>query len=330
VRWADGRLLGFDLEATGVDPFSDFPVAYALVLHRPDGHRSVMRAIVDPPCEIPDDAAAIHGITTARARAEGVAIWDALTLITEKLLWAMAEGIPVVGMNLSYDLTMIHNLTSALPADFRPVLDVLVLDKHVNKYRKGSRKLPALCEHYGVPVSAEHDATADAVASLDILLAMERGSKWLGLKTAGELHWSQIGWRRTQQMELSEYFVAEGKPAIPETEWEWPLLGAPESLETPPSAPVGAPPSPVPSRMESLASRDYPVETDPELATFDPQMLNATRLMVASFKAAEVRDYLKHFGELSPEESLEERRTLLVLVIARLRHVDDPEACAMF
>jgi DNA polymerase-3 subunit epsilon len=330
LRWPEGRLLGFDLETTGVDPFTDLPVSYGLVLHRPGGHRSAMRAIIDPPCEIPESASAIHGITTARARAEGVPIWEAVSLITEKLLWAMAEDIPVVGMNLTFDLTMIQNISSALPADFRPVLDVLVLDKKLNKFRKGSRKLPALCEHYGVTPSTEHDATSDAVASLDIVLEMARRTHWLPLKTPAELHWLQVGWRRTQQEEFNEYRLTQGEPGIPESEWEWPFLGEPESLAEPPVAPVGEPGPVVTGEGTWVAPPQYPVETSPELAGMDPQMLYATRLMVRSFKAAEVRDYLLHFGVLTPEESLEERRELLFVTIAKLRHADDPEACAMF
>src|SRR5580700_10696910 len=60
--WTRGELLGFDLETTGIDRFSDVPVSYALV--RVEGAQVVQRDtwLVDPGREIPDGATAIHGI----------------------------------------------------------------------------------------------------------------------------------------------------------------------------------------------------------------------------------------------------------------------------
>src|SRR5437588_459876 len=52
------------------------------------------------------------------------------------------------------------------------VLDPRVLDKHADRYRRGHRTLTDLCAHYGVALTAAHDAAADAVASLAVTRAI--------------------------------------------------------------------------------------------------------------------------------------------------------------
>ena len=74
--WVTGPLLGFDTETTGVDPLGDRLVTAAVVSCGPLGAdgargRDVRTWLADPGVEIPEAAAAVHGITTERARAEG-------------------------------------------------------------------------------------------------------------------------------------------------------------------------------------------------------------------------------------------------------------------
>ena len=47
----------------------------------------------------------------------------------------------------------------------RPVLDPRVLDKHIDPYRRGGRKLTDLCAHYKVALDGAHSADADAIAA---------------------------------------------------------------------------------------------------------------------------------------------------------------------
>ncbi len=81
--WPLGPLLGFDTETTGVDPSGDRLVTAALVWRaepQADGVRpqSVTTWLADPGVEIPEAAAAVHGVTTERARAEGRPVTEAL------------------------------------------------------------------------------------------------------------------------------------------------------------------------------------------------------------------------------------------------------------
>ena len=75
--WVTGPLLGFDTKTTGVDPLKDHLVTAAVVSRGSlgaDGARGqdVRTWLADPGVEIPEAAAAVHGITTERARTEGV------------------------------------------------------------------------------------------------------------------------------------------------------------------------------------------------------------------------------------------------------------------
>src|SRR5579863_4605713 len=176
VPWPDADMLAFDLETTGVDRFDDVPVSFALLLIR-DGRVIDGRVrLVDPGREIPPGATAIHGITTERARSEGMPLGPAAEWMARVLVRASRRGMPVAGMCLGYDLTL---LDACLEREFGtglidlgrrgPVLDASVIDRRVDRYRRGRRTLVALCEHYAVSAASAHEASADAQAAVDVL-----------------------------------------------------------------------------------------------------------------------------------------------------------------
>ena len=53
-----------------------------------------------------------------------------------------------------------------------PVLDAGVIDRHVDPDREGRRTLGDLCVHYGIEIGRAHDASADAIASIEVLFAL--------------------------------------------------------------------------------------------------------------------------------------------------------------
>ena len=55
-----------------------------------------------------------------------------------------------------------------------PVIDPLVIDKAVDRYRKGKRTLEAAAAFYGVPLDDAHDAGADAIAAGRVAQAIAR------------------------------------------------------------------------------------------------------------------------------------------------------------
>ena len=180
-RWADGAVLGFDTETTGVDVETDRIVSAALV-RRHGATTTATSWLLDPGVDIPAGASAIHGITTQHARAHGRPPAGALEEIAAQLADALRRGEPVVAFNACFDLSLLDaelrrhgrpTLADRLGGAPRAVIDPLVLDRHLDPYRSGRRTLGDLCEHYRVTSTARlHTADVDVVATLDVLHAM--------------------------------------------------------------------------------------------------------------------------------------------------------------
>lgn len=221
AKWAGFPMLGYDLETTGVDAHGDRIVTAALVEIHP-GHRpTVSSYVTDPGIDIPDEATQVHGYTRDRAIAEQTHTPEQLLFeVTGRLALWMGRGFPVVGFNLSYDLTMLeaenrrHGVdTLASRGSIQPVVDVFVLDKHADPYRKGGRKLDQMCATYGVVHTGAHDAAGDASAACRLWprLMAKHGRKFPGM-TLPALHQAQIGWRKAQMDSLRAYFDRQGTP----------------------------------------------------------------------------------------------------------------------
>ena len=179
-NWFESNVfLVFDLETTGVDVASDRPVSYALMAMAQGGCVLESYSIVDPGVEVPGEAAAIHGISTERARSFGTGLEHALGAITDALLRATREGWYVVGMNVGFDLTIVNSRCreaygvglAELGFD-APVLDALVLDRHYDRFRSGKRTLERLAEVYGVQAGNYHDALEDCRVTYRVLEAI--------------------------------------------------------------------------------------------------------------------------------------------------------------
>ena len=112
--WTEGEVLALDFETTGVDRFSDVPVSYALVSVVEGVAVRSWSGLIDPGREIPTDATGVHGITTERARREGMPLAEAIDLVTDAVLAVGRRGVPLAGMKLDYDLTILDVLGSRL------------------------------------------------------------------------------------------------------------------------------------------------------------------------------------------------------------------------
>ncbi|MGQ5576709.1 exonuclease domain-containing protein [Streptomyces sp. ECR3.8] len=212
--WYLGRLCGFDLETTGVSPERDRIVTACVV--QCGANQPVQSAtwLADPGVDIPEGAAAVHGITTERARTEGRPAGEAVEQIVTALTAVVLSGIPVVAMNAAFDLTMLDRearrhgvqpLTDIVGDDLR-VVDPFVLDKHVDPYRRGKRTLTDLCRHWQVPLDGAHDAAADAVAACRVAWRIASTHAVIGAASVDDLHAQQIGWAREQAESLADYF----------------------------------------------------------------------------------------------------------------------------
>lgn len=163
------KILSFDLETTGVDVNSDRIVTSSnLIMDNTTGAVREVNFLADPGMEIPEGAAEVHGISTEKAQAEGLPHDLVVRLTKEQLYWAWDHNYPVVVYNAAYDLSMM----TALDPTFEVhglVLDPLVLDKAVDKYRKGSRKLVDTYRHYmGKDFDDAHNSAADSRAAGEV------------------------------------------------------------------------------------------------------------------------------------------------------------------
>ncbi len=228
--WNAGEMLGFDLETTGVDVFTDVPVAFGLV--SANGGVIIERetGLVDPGRDIPPGATAVHGITTERARSEGAPLATVVGDLASTLVGKSLEGIPVVGMNISFDLTILdhqHRATTGRGLSdlgwHGPVIDVLVLDRHFDRYRKGRRTLPDLCTYYGVETCNAHDAGADAEAAVMVLQAICLSYPQLTAMDLPALAEAQALWHQEWSDGYDKWRQSRGQKPTSRREVGWPI-----------------------------------------------------------------------------------------------------------
>jgi DNA polymerase-3 subunit epsilon len=231
--WTAGEVLGFDLETTGIDRFHDVPVSYALVLVQGGVLVRSWSGLIDPGRDIPADACEVHGISSERARREGMPLDLAIAVVSDVISTAGRRGVPVAGMKLDYDLTMVDTQARlwwgcglAERGWGGPVLDASVIDRHVDPEREGPRKLTNLCEHYGVPLGHAHDASADAIASVGVLFAMAEGYPEVGERELQNLHHDQIEWHRRWARDCDEYRFSQRRRPLDPRDYVWPVAPA--------------------------------------------------------------------------------------------------------
>jgi len=93
TAWHTDWMAAFDLETTGTDP-ETARIVTATIVHIKGAQTETQSWLVNPGIEIPAEAAAIHGVTTERARAEGIAPATAAALILAELDQAWTGGHP--------------------------------------------------------------------------------------------------------------------------------------------------------------------------------------------------------------------------------------------
>ena len=178
----------FDLETTGRNSRAARIVTASVTVVDPPG--DVIREhewLADPGVEIPAEASEVHGITTEQARREGRPAAEVTRELAAVLQELFDAGVPVIAFNASYDFTVLaaESARYGVPQLSRfPVLDPYIMNKQVDRYRKGKRTLTALCEEYGVDLDNAHTSAADALATLRMLDAM--AGKFPKLQDAGQ------------------------------------------------------------------------------------------------------------------------------------------------
>lgn len=231
--YLDGNTVAFDLETSGTDVEADRIVTAAVTLVSAGEAVESHTWLADPGVEIPAEAAAIHGFDTDHCRTYGRPAAQVVAEVVDVLASLVSTGVPLVAMNARFDFTILDRearrhgvtpLSDAIGDAPLLVIDPYVIDKQVDRYRRGSRKLTALCEHYGVELGdAAHEAAADALAGARVAIRLaERFPRQLRVPVE-ELTRLQVGWAANQATSLQQY-LRKSKDPEAVCPVAWPLV----------------------------------------------------------------------------------------------------------
>jgi DNA polymerase III epsilon subunit-like protein len=163
-RVVRGEWLVVDTETTGLG--YDAEVVQVAVVNGKDG-RILLDTLICPYNAIPKAATAIHGITN-----EMVSNAPTYRQI-EAELRTLLQGVNVVAYNANFDERMLAQSAELydLPAvSYRWYCAMKAYQKMV--FRRRWCKLGEACAEMGVKMNGAHWATADALATRDLVLAM--------------------------------------------------------------------------------------------------------------------------------------------------------------
>jgi DNA polymerase-3 subunit epsilon len=218
--WPSRPFVAFDTETTGTNPQTARILQAAIVTDDPSGIlREDDRILyIDPGVEIPDEASAIHGITAETLREHQAYTPETGIPYLAGCIAGRASlrGYPLVIYNATYDWPLLLAESRRVP-EFTPpsmsplILDPLVIDRALDKYRKGSRKLEDTARFYGVTLDGAHGAQADARAALGVMRALIARFPELGKKSLGALQTQQGLWYQEWRDHINQYWEKIGK-----------------------------------------------------------------------------------------------------------------------
>lgn len=237
MKLSEMRRCGFDTETTSADPLTARIVTAALVFTGCGRDDQVFTWLINPGVEIPAEAAEIHGVSTEIAVAKGQDPKLALDDLAEKLAKTIRYGMPVSAFNASFDWSVLHHdlvRNGLAPMSERiageepwSLLDPYTIDKAVDRYRRGGRKLDMVCKHYGITLTDWHTADADAWAALKVMDAIADRYPDLGAMNPVDLYGQQQAWAKQQAASLQDYFrsAKAGEKRDPDVviDGSWPL-----------------------------------------------------------------------------------------------------------
>ena len=211
-RWIDRPLLGFDTETTGTSVRDDRIVTVALVHSVGQGreNETVATWLIDPGMPIPEQASAIHGISTEHAAAHGMAPAAALEEVAAMIAEALGADVPLVAFNGAFDVQIIENelrrhelptIADRLGHDVAPLVDPLVIDRGVQQDGR------------------LHTADVDVSSTLDVLRAMVAKHPALAETSLEELFRQEMQWHREWAENFIGYMKKQGKDVDVSTTW---------------------------------------------------------------------------------------------------------------
>lgn len=223
---ATGPLAVIDLETTGTEWETDRIVQVGFIFERAPGDVVMEHEwLVQPGIPIPAQATSVHGITDEMVAADGRSLAVTLETIQTLLAPVMEASVPLVVFNAPFDLTFIaaefgrqHPEIPPMKVDeWGMVIDPLVIDKGMDRFRKGSRQLHAMADTYRAEKAPAHTAIGDCRTTLNIARRMmERVPGTVDDET---LYNKQREWYRAQQENYAAWRASDGRPIELRTAW---------------------------------------------------------------------------------------------------------------
>lgn len=233
-------ITGLNIQTTGLDIRTARIVEFGAAVATDEGKIvGVRRSIVDSGEPIPADAERVHHITSHTAANEGIATSEALDHLNRMLLWSVSLNHPIAMFNAPYGLSIIRQEAKRADAgelltllDEIKVIDPLIIDKEVDKFRSGPRTLDDLINLYGFPWEGEEvNDPGEFEESIAVSQAMKAAALAVGLMrhprieqhSPHELHDQQVEWAKEQKSGLARAYKKKrqyGKAE--EVDYGWP------------------------------------------------------------------------------------------------------------
>lgn len=223
------RLLTFDTETTGTDVENDRIITCFVRVKDGTKVLASQNWVINPGVEVPDGASEVHGMTTQWVQENGRPdVAECLLEIITLIRGYAQQGFIIAGYNSSFDLSILDaeakrhtNSGLELPKEVR-YLDPIVIDRKIDKYRKGSRRLVDVAAHYGVTVDEEKAHAADYDVHLtEELIPKVLNKAWGVLRDErqeltpdefiSKLQVWQAEWKKEWAEGLTAYFKKAGK-----------------------------------------------------------------------------------------------------------------------
>lgn len=227
VTWHTGPLAALDLEATGVDPATARIIEVALLVVDQDGSiEPVIDTLLDPGVPIPPRVTEITGITTADVVSGGADPVGVLGRAVEAVARFTDRGVPIVIYNARYDWPLLatelarHGLPALPMVPPTVLVDPLILDRHVDRFRRGKRTLDLTARHYGATNGSLHRGAADAATAVAVTRALIAMYPEVGDLDGPELVALQVEAHRKWRDGFNEWLTRQGSTDnLVEGEW---------------------------------------------------------------------------------------------------------------
>lgn len=223
MNWWEQTLLCVDTETTSADPEEARVATICRVVINPSAKsKDVHTGIIA--VEMPEEAGKVNGLSTEYLMHDGKPSADVLDEFCADIAVALALGTPVIAANAVFDLTVLDRdcRRNGVPtisdrlegAPLTPIVDPMVLDKKVDKYRRrvsptqGARCLKTLAQVHGVgwDDALAHTAEYDALQAGRVVWALMRRYPFLASFSLDQLHEAQVGWYAQQSLGLADFF----------------------------------------------------------------------------------------------------------------------------